>query len=644
MKLPLQYRRATIEPSALTARAEGETADAPDPRTATLTFSSETPVRRYDWMQDRELDEILGHAEGEIRLDRLRGAGPLLFNHDTDRHLGRVETVDITPDGRATATVRFSNGPLGQEKLQDVRDGILREVSVGYRVHTLEKTGTRDGVDQMRAVDWEPLEISLVTIPADTSVGVGRGAEAQPTPVTIRDRTADTTPPTHTPTQSQKTMSTDTQTAPANTPPTTVDLNNTREEARQTALREERDRVKAIRQVAERFADRPAIRELATRAIEDGQPLADFQERVLIDGFNAEPVGSSQAPDLGEMERSAGRKFSFVRAVARAAAGKPVDGFEGEVSAELTKRHRLNPDGFVVPSQLFGIGTRTMQAEVDSTGGYVVGTDILGSEFIDELKNLTVVERAGARRLSGLTGNVAIPKKTAGVTTYWLGENEAVTASDFTLGQITLTPHRLAALTKISKQLIAQASVDVEAMVRMDQSEELAIAMDAAALDGSGTDGEPKGLFQFDTSNSGINTVTYGGAAEFADLISAEQELAEDNYVAPGTWIISPATYAKFAGQAIDSGSGRFMVEGGLDSLRTATGRPALISNQLPSNQTVLGAFREILLADWAGIDVVVDPYSSKSTGYIEVQTTMMCDVGVRYPQAFVISTDSGAQ
>ena len=130
--------------------------------TFTLSFSSETPVARAFG------DEVLSHASGAVDLTRLNDGAPLLWNHDPNQLLGVVERAEIS-SGKGRAVVRWGNSPEAQQRRADVEAGVIRNVSVGYQIDQLEQ---RDG--NYVATRWTPLEISLVSVAADASVGIGR--------------------------------------------------------------------------------------------------------------------------------------------------------------------------------------------------------------------------------------------------------------------------------------------------------------------------------------------------------------------------------------------------------------------------------------------------------------------------------------
>src|SRR3954471_12800315 len=136
----------------------------PDDRTVKLSVSSDEPYERFFGT------EILSHKSGDVRLKRLQNAGAVLFNHNRDDHLGRV--ISAAVDGsKLNVIVKFGKGALASEKFQDVQDGILGEASIGYEIHKMEEDADEK---TFTATDWEPYECSFVTVPADTTVGMGR--------------------------------------------------------------------------------------------------------------------------------------------------------------------------------------------------------------------------------------------------------------------------------------------------------------------------------------------------------------------------------------------------------------------------------------------------------------------------------------
>lgn len=147
-------------------------------RTVELSFSSETPVTR--WGED----EILSHKKSAVLLDRINTTGCLLFNHNRDKVIGKIEKAKIE-NKRGTATVKFDTDAESDIYFNKVKSGSLRGVSVGYIIHEYKSTPAEksaSGRTTYTVTKWEPLEISIVSVPADTSVGVGRSMDDETNP------------------------------------------------------------------------------------------------------------------------------------------------------------------------------------------------------------------------------------------------------------------------------------------------------------------------------------------------------------------------------------------------------------------------------------------------------------------------------
>lgn len=597
---------------------EGLRMDA-EQRTVELSFSSDAPVEMRGW--DGTYSEILDHTPSAVRMDRLKNRAALLFNHDRDNLIGVVESARFD-GGKGYATVRFSKSEEGQKRFNEVQDGILANVSVGYIRHRVVSEGDGDGgVETVRVTDWEPFEVSLVSVPADISVGVGRNAPEDDGTGVIVERAMK-------PITKEKIIMDE---ATNHTPPVNV------VEVRAEAQKAERKRVSDIDQLARTLEGKNInVRDEADKAKSEGLTLDQFRALAIEKMPN---VSKAKPVDL---PKETGRQFSIARALSMIAKGKTVDGFEGEISREINLQTRRD-DGFVIPIE--ALGMRTMTAASGSAGGYSIQEDLLADMFIDKLDNRPRVVEAGAVEINGLVGDVAIPNQTGGATAYWIGETEENDDSELTLGIKRATPHRLAVDIPWSYQLQAQSAIAFEQLVRMDAQKRINIAKDLAAFQGTGTDAQPKGLFNYDTTNSGINTVTYGAAAVFSKITAAEAELLTDNSADLGSlaWMVSPATYAKWAAKSRDTGSGQYLYSGGLLA-GNVNGVRAFVSNHLPSNKTVLGAWNQMLSLTWQGVRVILDETTNKKSGIIEIHMEVLCDLLVRQTSAFVVSTDSGAQ
>jgi HK97 family phage major capsid protein/HK97 family phage prohead protease len=625
-------------------------------RTVPLSLTSEAPQEDFPGVMI-----ILDHTPEAVMLDRIRRTGTFLWNHQEDKPLGRLD--DVRLDGKRTvASARFSKNAFADEIWRDVQDGILRSTSARFRVHKAEFVDRKDGVTIYRATKWELKDGSIVTVPADFSVGVGRSANHQgETPMLTLPGDS---------TRSQKpasTMETSTATVVETTPkketPAVVPVVPNADSIRSETRNAEHERIKAIDTMAEAHKSRvPGVVDAARSAIREGKSLDDFRTWLLEDGYKAQKI-TTTAPSLAEMERDGKRSFSLCRVIASQdpELAKRTDlGFEREVSDALRKAAvgRARKADFTIPSEVLGIGLRdveidgrrTMQATTPSSGGYTIATD-LQAGIITKLDNLMVVGRLGVRRLSGLQGNVTIVRQTGGATAYWVAENAAITDSELTFDLLALTPKTLGATSPISKQLIVQSSSDVEAFVRADLQKRLALAEDLAFFQGTGGS-QPIGIFTAvtatteGTTEAGKTTkVTYGAAATWADVVGIIADLAEANVMIDGSFahVISPASWAKWATKTVDAGSGRFIWTGTMETGNVG-GYRGTVSNHLPSDRSVSANWSNAMWAQWGGLDIVVDPYALKKQQALEVTVYDMLDFGHEHLEAFAVSTDSAAQ
>lgn len=588
-------------------------------RTVELSFASETPVERWYGL------EVLDCSSPDAcDLTRLRASGPLLVNHDTEDQVGVIDTCAMD-GGKGRAVVRFGQSVRAKEIFQDVVDGIRSLVSVGYRVREAVLMSKSDKVETYRATKWEPLEISIVSIPADTSVGVGRSQQSL-------SQKMETPTPQATPAP-----------APATPAPSVVEIEG-------RGITAERNRVKTLTTLATRYK----VQDLLGEAIEKGHTEDQFRQAILERQHpGAKPLGEAEAkPEIG-MDAGEIRSYSIVKAIRECALSKGgLTGLEREAheSAQKTLKRQMTENGFIIPhevatsgfrrniqAELLALQIRALSAGSSSAGGFSVGTNLMSGSLIELLRNSTCIDQAGATTLSGLVGNVAIPKMAGGATAYWLPETGAVTASDQSFGQLALTPHRLAADTLYSKELVMQSSIDIEGMVRNDIAKVMAIERDRAALHGLNAGGEPLGIF----NTSGLSTsVTFGGAATWAKILSFETNLATSNaLLGMPVFITTPATRGKWKNAVRFANTQTPLWADD----NTVNGYKAIATNQVAGDKVVFGNFGDLIVADWAGIDVVVDPYSSKKNGQIEVTVTIWTDIGIRHPVSFCVSTDTGA-
>lgn len=635
----------------LARRAEVRAVSA-DARTVEIAFSSETPVER--WFGS----EVLDHDPASIRLDRLRDGGPLLLDHDWTEQIGVVESVEIGADRVGRAVVRFSRSEDAEEVFQDVVDGIRRHVSVGYFVHGITPE-MQDGAEIVRITDWEPYEISIVAVPADTSVGVGRTCETPEEPPSGGGQGAETraSPGTTTHDRSGNMRIIITRDAQGNLVRAKVDENGTIIELLETLERAGETEAATTRaaQAAERTRTNALLEmgrsyeaaDLAEAAVRDGSTVEQLQARILERmtqrGQRQRPVtengnGGGQNQEVGLTDTEV-RRFSFFRGLramlpSATTADREAAAFELECSAAAARTYGREARGLMVPQEVltraFNAGGAANSPTGATSGANLVGTTLMSGSFIEMLRNRTVFLQL-AQSMTGLVGNVDIPKQIAGASAYWLAEGADATEGTPTVGQLTASPKTVAAYADITRRLMMQATPDAETLVRNDLNRALALAIDLAGFYGSGATNYPRGLKNI----SGINAVDFAtaGAPTYAEIVDMESQIAADNadvdsmaYVMNAVMRGKLKTTQKFSGT-----NGAPVWEDG----NTVNGYRAEVTNQITTGDVFFGNFADAIVAMWGGLDLTIDPYSLSKSGGLRLVAFQDIDFVFRHPESF---------
>ena len=626
MKLPVLQRAATAQLSV------------DDASRMEFSFSSETPVDR--WFGS----EVLSHDAGAADLSRLNDSAPLLWNHDPNQIIGVVESARIGTDKRGYATVRFGTSQRAQEILKDVEAGIIRNVSFGYRIlDMVEEKKSKNPV--YTATRWLPLEVSCVSIPADPSIGLGRSDGVDERDVIVRTL-ADQKPVEEIP------MSDVQVSAPA------VDVSAVRAEA----MTAERARISAIRSLGEKFQRD----DLATSLIEGSRSLEEARAAFLeIAGARQVPVTGGAQSGSVDMSDTDANRYSIVRAINAACSGDwSKAGLEQEVSRSLAQKSGRDTNGFFMPLNL-RMDTRASYAVgATGTGGATVATDLLAASFIEVLRNKAMIMQMGPTMLSGLVGNVAIPRQISATTTYWVTEASAITQAEATFDQVTMTPKQLGARSQYSRLMLQQATPDIESIVRNDLARVMALGIDSAAINGTGASGQPRGILN--TSSIGsvamgtngaalVNAATSGttGLDQIFLLeraVDVANALSGNMYYLTNAKVIAALKQLKSAQADYIWTTDRF--NGTLGTAGNLNGSPCARSNQVPSNLVkgtsgavcsalLYGDFSQLVIGMWGGLEILPNPYGSGYTaGSVDIRAMQTCDIAVRHPESFAAITD----
>jgi HK97 family phage major capsid protein/HK97 family phage prohead protease len=600
--------------SALTFRAAEVTGSDDKSRRVRMSLSSEEPVERSFGM------EVLEHTEEAIDLSRLAsGHAPLLLDHDMTKQIGVIETASLDKaERRLRAVVRLGNSALAREIYDDIKDNIRSNVSIGYVVKNMEAKNDRSGTVSVNS--WQPYEASIVSVPADAGVGVNRSAEIiETTPETIIVK--------------------------KDIKMTEVNKDEIRLEAAEAAKREFQKNAQEITALAVKHNKR----DLADKAIASGMSVDQFRS-VLLEAL---PVGVALEQSAGsvDMSKKEVRDYSFMKAVRGLVNGSGLNGLELEVSDEIARKNGKEARGFYAPDA-FWAGKRDLIAGTDADGGYLVGTDHRGDQFIEALRSRLVFSDLGTRFLSGLKGDVAIPKMTAAATAAFVAENNAVAEQNQTFGQLTLSPKSLGAFTDMSRLLMIQSDPSVEAIIRDDLLNAIAQKIEQVAIQGGGSN-EPTGIL----GTTGIGSVaigTNGGAATWASVVDLVKEVEADNAG------LSADSMAYLTNSKVKSHLAQTAKVSSTDSVQILNdpwsslyGYNMAVTNNVPSDLTkgtgsalsalVFGDFSQLIIGMFSSADVLVDPYTNSATGAVRVRVMQEMDLGVRNAQSFAAIKDINA-
>lgn len=588
-------------------------------RTVRIALSSEEPVERSFGY------EILDHSPESVDMSWARsGNMPVLLDHDTTRQVGIVENFDLDNATRRTiAHVRFGRSDLAEEAWRDVLDGIKRSVSVGYKINSMVRDDSYE--DTTYRASFTPMEASLVSLPADRNpqIGVARSQESAEVKAPVENKPI-----------MEKTME-------ENKTPE-VDLEAVRSEAAIVARSEVAKEAKEILALATKHNKR----DLADASIAEGHSLEQFRG-ILLDSIENVVLDTPPAEvGLNQQER---KEYSFLRAVRASSTGDwSQAGFEREVSDEIAKRTGKEARGFYLPSDI-NWGQRDQTVGTNSQGGFLKGTEHLGNEFIEMLYATAQVTRLGGRVMTGLQGDIAIPKLSASVTnTAFVAEGNAPSEGQATLAQVTMAPKTLATYVDYTRKLALQSDPSVEQVLRNDVVRTMANVIDQVALNGGGSN-QPSGILQESDTNV-VAIGTNGGAITYAKIVDMASAIDTDN-ANTGTqnFVTTPGVVGAMR-QVSRQSSG---VEGNfiLNDANTVLGIPVNMSTNVPSNLTkgstsgtchalILGDFSQVMLGFWSGVDVLVDNSSLSTSGGVRLAFFQDVDVAVRQPTAFAAIKD----
>ena len=637
-------------------REVGDGKDKKTERVVRCSISSETSYARY--MADRESGEyvkaleVLGHRPGEIDDTRMRD-GLVIQDTHYGEQIGIMDKPEVK-DGKIVGTIRFGHSQKARDIEADALDGIKRNMSVGYIVNEYKRDGVdaATGLPIFRVTNWTPYEASFVNVPADTNIGVGR-AEADETTSRTAARPA--------------AESTNKKGIQIMDKPTTAGY---------TA--EQKTKIREMASAAHVSGEEVADILTSERSFEEiREELLNRREKYLAELAKkpAKPAEEARAViDEGDKAKIR-QKYDFAKVLryyADVAESKysSIDiGFEREVSDELAKQTGRAVQGILLPDF---VGNRAAANASDggltlgtpgyaddaSTGGGISGiggagknvieTLLLSGQFIDALvATLVLREQLGAEVLTGLVGNISIPKG-GSISGGWVAEGSNVAKKNPTFGQITATPHTYGAYVDITRKLLLQSSVNVQAKVLEWLLYACAAGIETAAFQGAGTSGAPTGLC---TALNSAATA-WSNAPTFDKIVDLVAAVKTANAYKPSMKFVgNSGVWAKLAktrdyevltdGASTPKNVGA--IGGSVRLLDTATnkviGRDFVEANLMPAAKLLFGDFTQLSVCLWSGTDIIVDPYANDTNGGLRLVALQDSDILIKRPESFALAT-----
>jgi HK97 family phage major capsid protein/HK97 family phage prohead protease len=586
-----------------------------DARTVRVGVSSEEPVKRAFGM------EVIDHSRESMNLDFLNsGRAPLLLNHDMDTQIGIVESVELDEEARRLrAIVRFGKGDRASEVFNDVSDGIRQNISVGYRVDGRVESED-DGEDIVR-VATTPMEISIVSIPADQSslVGVGRSI-SEPLNATIRTE--------------EKQMS-------------DIDLDAVRQEAAKAAQKN----AKEIMTLARKHSRA----DLGEDAIGRGVSVDEFRGELLEVIANKPLETPAHVVDAPIKDQ---REYSLARMIRAQATNDWSDaGFEREMSEEVQRRTGRAARGVYVPDFAWRAGAMATAATGAVGDENVVDNFIptvhRGDMFIEALRSKQVMANLGVTFMGGLTNRIKMPKFSAGATAAFVEELGAVADQSQTDAGVTLQPRTMGAFVDISRLALKESVPALDQIVQDDLLRAAADLIESAAISGSGSSGQPTGILNNgDVGNVDISAGTDVAALTWADLTDLVKTVEDaDGVINAQTlgWLSNPKVKAKMANTVKVASTDSIMLLN--DPWNSIYGYRAEFTSNVPSNLNpgdggtdasalIYGDFSQLIVGLFGGADIMIDETTGGLAGTTRIILHQDVDVAIRNGASFAITDE----
>ena len=588
-------------------------------RTVSISVSSDAVIEH--WFGNL----ILDHNEKSIDLTRFKDGASFRDTHWGDQ-IGIISSAWVEK-GKLYVKVKFSNATQrAKEIFQDIVDGIRRNVSIQFDVKEMSLEKEEKGKPPIyRATKWEPIHASMEADGADASVGVGRAKTINENSIINQTR-------------SYK-MNEEEKKLAEERAQLEKEHNQALAAARKKGGEDRANEVASIYSMARMM--QPNVPQIdlikeADKYVRESKNYNDFLGFVegkmdLPETIEARAKASPYYVDAPKNEVK--REYSisaFLGSLMPNAPKSVVEraGYAQEISKEISKKLGRNPQGGFIPMDYLTLKgeERDMKATSDGYGEQLVGTDHLAGSFIELLRNKMLVKKLGAKTLSGLVGNISIPKWASGSTFGWVA-TEAAGGSESTPGTsaVTMSPKEASTYVDISRQLLLQGTPDADFLVKDDLTTIMALGIDHGAINAAGGTGEPTGIL----NTSGIGSVTltdfdWDAALEFESKVDVANAL-EGNLA----FITTPTVRAALKGRLKKDG----VAQGFLCEKNMMNDYLVYSTNQMAANKILFGNFSQLIIGEWGGLDIHF--YQAPITGIVTFTVFRSLDYAVRQPGAF---------
>ncbi|HEI2628237.1 TPA: phage major capsid protein [Escherichia coli] len=636
-----------------------------------IAFSSTQPYQRQFWDEQNQemvvLDEILVHTPEAVDLSRLNNNAPLLFNHNFDNHIGVVCNARIDADNVGRALVKFSkHGTLANDIRNKVIEGTMEKISVGYDIKEYHIDYAKS---QLIVTKWSPFELSVVSVPADDSVGLNRSlntitvnleAKRDMTKEQIeqvKDEEKEVAQVEETPVEENKESEVEeTQERQveeneenenledgkdAEHPESVDDDSSTVREAEE--IKEEREAApveeEKIEEVAERSEeDEEEIRAIARElniddseleralSIKDMTPEA-FRTKALNNLVNAQR-NNEQIKD-SKMEKT----FDLNNVIRSLVDGEALGANEAEFSAMAAtatmQRGRAARGGsvFVPAAAMRAAAAGNTKADLTA----ITDEKLMTESYIEMLMPESVLGRLGVTVYSGLNAPTAIPKMTkSSVDAFgFVDENGAAPESKAEFANVKLSPKTFAGGNPISRQSLKTVP-GIATLITDHINKAVRIKLEQLILSDKENARGPAGL---------VKQLVDGGRVEkkaafsYKDFLKEIAKLTDAGVPAQAIkFAMSGATAAELESTLKDNGVSGYIIENG-----KLAGYEVVTSGVIPADHIVLGDFSGITIGEWGGLELDMDDTTYRAQSAIVPRIWVDLDYVVTQPEALKV-------